>query len=66
MCIDFNTIYFMGNGFDLHHGLKTQYIDLKNFIVQTNEDLAFKIDKLLSYCGCTDEEIKDWKDLEIY
>lgn len=63
---NFKTIYFIGNGFDLHHSLKTQYIDLKNFIKLTNEDLALKIDKLLLYCGCTDEEIKDWKDLENY
>ena len=26
-----NTLYIIGNGFDLHHGLNTSYLDFRNY-----------------------------------
>ena len=31
--------WIIGNGFDLHHGLKTRYLDYKTFLCQSNRCL---------------------------
>ena len=31
-------LYIIGNGFDLHHGLKTRYLDFRNFLKQDKTD----------------------------
>ena len=39
------TLYIIGNGFDLHHGLKSQYIDFKEYLEDTNSELLDKLEK---------------------
>ncbi len=34
-----NTLYVLGNGFDLAHSLPTRYIDFHGFIITNNNDL---------------------------
>ena len=42
-----NTLYILGNGFDLYHNLKTRYVDFKQFasVLQTLEPF-FCLDEL--------------------
>ena len=41
-----NTIlYIIGNGFDLHHGLKTSYADFREYIKIVNDELYQKLQK---------------------
>lgn len=43
-----STLYLLGNGFDLHHGIKSSYWDFRTYLVGKNNDL---VDKLESYFG---------------
>lgn len=36
-------LYIIGNGFDLHHGLKTSYKDFRKYLESTNEDLFYQL-----------------------
>lgn len=39
------TLYIIGNGFDLHHGLPTGYADFNRFVLSSNVDLSDSIDE---------------------
>ena len=40
------TIYILGNGFDLAHGLKTSYMDFKSYLKKYHEDFLVKLEDL--------------------
>lgn len=68
---NFKKIYLIGNGFDLHHRLKTKYSDFKIFLTSKNPELVNMIDKMAekAYCeyDCNDydyENIKLWSCFE--
>lgn len=51
-----NTLYIIGNGFDLHHGLKTKYSDFEVYLEKQNASLLY----LLNNCFSADL----WSDFE--
>lgn len=57
-------IYIIGNGFDLHHSLKTKYSDFKEFLEEKNKVLVQKIDSVFSEKGYKNDEVKLWSTLE--
>lgn len=57
--------YVLGNGFDLHYKLQTQYSDFKRFLHNTGcKDLIEKADDLFSRYGFSPEEVQNWSALE--
>lgn len=57
--------YIIGNGFDLHYGLKTQYYHFKEFLSNINHEIVEKIDDLFDRYGCCiQDEEKTWSDFE--
>jgi len=52
-----DTLYIIGNGFDLHHGLATGYNDFREFIKQKDKSLFDKVDEYI----CID---KYWYEFE--
>ncbi len=52
-----NRLYIIGNGFDLHHGLKSRYWDFRAYLVDKDNDL---VEKLEEYFG--DDAL--WSDFE--
>jgi len=50
-------LYIIGNGFDLHHGLKSRYWDFRAYLVNKDENL---VEKLEEYFG--DDAL--WSDFE--
>lgn len=55
--MDNSNLYVIGNGFDIHHSLKSKYSDFKNFMIKNHYFLYEKIEK---YYGNSDY----WNDLE--
>lgn len=53
-------LYIIGNGFDMHHGLSTNYFSFKNYISLYNQDLFREINKY--YCSGNDEDL--WANFE--
>lgn len=51
-------LYIIGNGFDLHHGIPSEFADFKEFVREHDSDLLKAIE---SYLFAIRE---DWKDLE--
>ena len=43
------TLYIIGNGFDLHHGLKTSYYDFAQYLEKSNNELFTTFEKYISY-----------------
>lgn len=41
--------YIIGNGFDLHHKLKTSYYDFANYLKTNNKDVYDTLEKYISY-----------------
>lgn len=39
-----NTLYVIGNGFDLYHGLKTGYSDFQKYLAKENPPLLYSLD----------------------
>jgi len=39
------TLYIIGNGFDIHHGLNTRYVNFKTYLDNNHTDLVGKIEK---------------------
>lgn len=54
-------LYIIGNGFDLHHHLKTSYLDFANYLKVNNRDLY---DTLESYVEYPDSENDLWSNFE--
>jgi len=52
------TLYIIGNGFDLHHGLPTQYWRFKNYLEATDREV---FDWVESYIAIDE----DWAELEL-
>lgn len=52
------TLYIIGNGFDLHHGLPTQYWRFKNYLEKVDREV---FDWVESYIAIDDE----WAELEL-
>jgi hypothetical protein len=50
-------LYIIGNGFDLHHGLKSRYWDFRTYLLNKDENL---VEKLEEYFG--DDAL--WSDFE--
>ncbi|WP_128330113.1 bacteriophage abortive infection AbiH family protein [Apibacter sp. HY039] len=42
-------LYIIGNGFDLHHHLKTSYLDFANFLKRNDIELYSKLELYISY-----------------
>jgi hypothetical protein len=40
------TLYIIGNGFDLHHGIASKYSDFKIYLVKHNRDLLYALEHL--------------------
>lgn len=43
------TLYVIGNGFDLHHGLNTKYSDFHRFIAEYNENLENELENYFAF-----------------
>jgi hypothetical protein len=56
-----NKIILIGNGFDLHHGLKTHYSDFHKYISQYNPELECFFE---DYFNMETDENYLWKDFE--
>lgn len=56
--IGMNTLYVIGNGFDLHHTLRTEYQDFKEWLYKVDDELANIYKRV---CQPTDEK---WNDFE--
>ena len=41
-----STLYIIGNGFDIAHGLKTRWADFKNFLIRYDKRLFEQIEDL--------------------
>ena len=46
-------IYIIGNGFDMHHSLKTAYFKYKTYLKSINKRLVEKLDQLMEEYGRT-------------
>lgn len=57
-----NSLYIIGNGFDIHHGLNTQFKDFKDFLEKKNESEL--IEQLENYYAVDYEEL--WSDFEAH
>lgn len=53
-----HTLYIIGNGFDLHHGLPTQYWRFKNYLEKVDREVYDWVDNYIAI----DE---DWAELEV-
>jgi hypothetical protein len=61
---DYKTIYLIGNGFDLHHKLKTKYSDFKMFLKEKDNNLVDLIDNVFFTRGYSKNEVEMWSTLE--
>ncbi|SDR88228.1 Bacteriophage abortive infection AbiH [Formosa sp. Hel1_31_208] len=55
------TLYIIGNGFDLHHGLKTSYFDFSEYLQQKDSELY---NTLESYIDFPTEDNSLWSKFE--
>lgn len=62
---DAQTLFIIGNGFDLHHGLNTRYTDFKSYLSNNDEELLkylednFGLDRKNDYLwNCFEDKIK--------
>lgn len=61
-----DTLFIIGNGFDLHHKLPTRYCDYKKSLLKRNPNLVRRMDELLQINGIAEKDIKQWSSLEEY
>ena len=43
-----STLYIIGNGFDLSHGLKTSYTDFSKWVEKNHSEIFDKIDTMIN------------------
>ena len=43
-----STLYIIGNGFDLSHGLKTRYTDFSKWVEKSHSEIFDKIDTMIN------------------
>lgn len=55
-----NKLYIIGNGFDLHHGLKTKYIDFYNYLKENHGDFLERFGNIYDIS----EKSQLWSDFE--
>ncbi len=55
------TLYFIGNGFDIAHDIKSRYRDFRDFMNESKEydDLVIMLEELY---GCTEADL--WREFE--
>ena len=53
-------LYIIGNGFDLHHGLKTNYENFREYLACTDRDLLYKLGNYYD----TRRDSKFWSEFE--
>lgn len=58
------TLYLIGNGFDLHHNLKTSYAHYKDFLRSLYPNFVEQMDGLFRENGIPDDDIEYWSKLE--
>ncbi|MDQ6724552.1 MAG: bacteriophage abortive infection AbiH family protein [Thermoproteota archaeon] len=56
-----NTLYIIGNGFDLHHNLQTSYCDFHRYIKKNNKDLQNTLEEYFDFKIRND---KLWENFE--
>lgn len=56
-----NRLYIIGNGFDMHHGLRTSYYDFKKYLYTNKNELHNTLEKFVSY-PTSDEDL--WAKFE--
>jgi hypothetical protein len=54
-------LYIIGNGFDLHHGLRTHYYDFAQYLERSNNELFILLEKYISFPV---NHNSLWKDFE--
>lgn len=59
-------LYIIGNGFDIHHGLKTRYSDYKAYLQQKDRQQVEDFDDFLECYDINKKNIQNWSDLEVY
>ena len=59
----FNKLYFIGNGFDLHHGLKTSYLNFRDDYIKKKSSVLWN-DFLDIYGDAPQNDNLWWKDFE--
>lgn len=55
----YQQLYFIGNGFDFHHGIKSSYLDYREWLRRNNHSLLEEIDEIYEFC---DDDW--WSDFE--
>ncbi|EAR02015.1 hypothetical protein FB2170_01990 [Maribacter sp. HTCC2170] len=61
------TLYIIGNGFDLHHGLKTGYNDFGEYLLDNDKELFELLEKYIAFTIKGDTPTEDdnlWGDFE--
>lgn len=67
----FDTLYIIGNGFDLHHGIKTNYMDFREYLksqyIELFEELSqyYRIDKDSKLWSNFEKGLKDFDYTEL-
>lgn len=57
--------YVIGNGFDLHYGLKTRYKDFKEYLSNVSSETEVKMTNMFNkYDELDPEDILEWNNLE--
>lgn len=59
-----NHLYIIGNGFDLHHGMRTKYIHFRDWLETNSPETLYLIEDLLCDSNSICSEKKLWKDFE--
>lgn len=61
-------LVILGNGFDLHHGLRTSFAHYRDYLIANNKnDIVTKVDSLITrQKGKSDFKTIDWNDIEKY
>lgn len=62
--MDKTKLYIIGNGFDLHHGIRSRYSDFKAFLKQEDEGLFDLVREYLPVVEDSDYPNNDWSNFE--
>lgn len=58
------SLYIIGNGFDLHHSLPTSYGDYRKFLQGWHPEFVDRVDEMFYMNGAPKEKIELWSGLE--
>lgn len=59
-----NVLYIIGNGFDLYHGLNTNYFDFYNWAEEKYPNFIYMMENLYPEIDPKDNKLMLWKDFE--